>query len=320
MPSYLERYRRGECEEVWAELVALGSRIREQPLFSDAQAVARETMTRARSNIELLVPRLTSLGYQFAHPDRVFVPADEEFRGFVTAIERRAGAVPLSLRAWCDVVGEVNFMGAHPKLGTYVQTPTGEELGQNFLALFAKHGGPATSPGQPLLKAAEVTQRLLQEVIQGIKTGQPRSADVVAGERAIREILAPMQRPMSVVGPDVDSDPLVVEPYFGDLEDEMDGGEEDEDADDAGVEGPDSLEVWIAPDPVHKTNHSGGQPYSMSFPDPAVDAPLLGEEDYGTFVEYLRICFRWGGFPGLRASTKPPREELAYLTQGLTAL
>jgi hypothetical protein len=58
----------------------------------------------------------------------------------------------------------------------------------------------------------------------------------------------------------------------------------------------------------------------MEIPDPAVDAPLDGDEDYGTFVEYLRTCFRWGGFPGLRSSAKPPREELAFLTQGLLPL
>ena len=76
----------------------------------------------------------------------------------------------------------------------------------------------------------------------------------------------------------------------------------------------------IAPDPIHKTNQSGGEPYSIEFPNPAVDAPLWGEEDYGTFVEYLRTCFRWGGFPGLRTAAKPPAEELAHLTQGLLPL
>src|SRR5689334_1494548 len=84
--SYLERYRRGECEQVWAELLALGGRVREPGLHDEAVAVARETMTRARTNIERLVPRLTSLGYAFAHPDRVFVPADEETRRLVADI------------------------------------------------------------------------------------------------------------------------------------------------------------------------------------------------------------------------------------------
>src|SRR5262249_18397695 len=136
-----ERYRQGECEEVWAELLALGGQIREQPLNVEVQSVVLETMNRARANIELLVPRLTSLGYRFAHPDRVFVPADEETRRLVAEVERRAGPLPLSLRAWCEVVGEVNFMGSHPRLSSYFQSPGGAELAQGFLSLFAKHGG-----------------------------------------------------------------------------------------------------------------------------------------------------------------------------------
>jgi hypothetical protein len=275
-------------------------------------------MTRARANIELLVTRLTSLGYRFAHPDRVFIPADEETGRLVTEVERRAGPLPLSLRAWCEVVGEVNFMGSHPKLSTNVQSPGGEEIAQSFLSLFAKHGGPAANTGKALPQAAALSWRLLNEVVQRIKTGQPRSPDLDAGVRASKEFLEAFQRPAPMAGPDVDSVPLVVEPYFGDLEDNIEGGEDDEGAGEAGMEGSGPFEAVIAPDPVHKTNHSGGGPYSIRFPNPAVDAPLLGDEDYGTFVEYLSACFRWGGFPGLRASAKPSREELAYLTEGLT--
>jgi hypothetical protein len=110
----------------------------------------------------------------------------------------------------------------------------------------------------------------------------------------------------------------VVEPYFGDLEDSLDG--EDDESQRAGIDESDSYDVMIAPDSTHKTGHSGGGPYLITFPDSAVDARLHGDEDYGTFIEYLRLCFRWGGFPGLRASAKPPREELAYLTQGLRPL
>src|SRR5262245_20266364 len=101
MPTYLDRYRQGERESVWAELLRLGGQIREQPLYADALAVARETMVRARANIELLVLRLSNLGYRFVHPDRVFVPADEEFRRLVNEAERRVGVLPLSLRMWC---------------------------------------------------------------------------------------------------------------------------------------------------------------------------------------------------------------------------
>ncbi len=306
MPGYLERYRQGEREQVWAELLALGGQVRQPGLYDEALAVAHETMSRARTNIELLVPRLHSLGYRFAHPDRVFVPADEEFRQLVADVERRAGPLPMSLRAWCEVVGEVNFMGAHPKLSSYHQSANVPKLAQGFLVAFARHGGSAPATGDPVEQGAELSQRLLKEVIERMKTGQPRSPELAAGVQASKEILAACQRPTAAVGPEVESDPLVVEPYFGDLEEE---GAEDGDA------GPYS--VILAPDATHKTNQSGGSPYCIDVPDPAMDAILDGDEDYGTFIEYLRTCFRWGGFPGLRTAAQPPREELAYLTEGL---
>jgi hypothetical protein len=274
-------------------------------------------MTRARTNIELLIPRLKKLGYQFTFPDRSFVPADDETRRLVTDAERRVGPLPLSLRVWCEVVGEVNLMGSHPKLSTYIQFPSGAEIGQSFMSLFAKHGEPAPTTGNPLRDSAELTSRLLDEVVQGIKSGQLRMPPIAAGVLASKDFLSQFQRQVPVEGPDVDSDPLVVEPYFMDLEDDMD---ENEDPDEAEAAGAGSHNVIIAPDSVHKTNHSGGSPYTISFPNPAVDATLDGDEDYGTFIEYLRICFRWGGFPGLRASAKPPREELDFLTQALSPL
>jgi hypothetical protein len=55
MASYLARYLDGEHEQVWAELVALGAAVRDEPLYSDAWAIACETMRRVRHNIELLV-------------------------------------------------------------------------------------------------------------------------------------------------------------------------------------------------------------------------------------------------------------------------
>jgi hypothetical protein len=316
----LERYRNGEHEKVWAELLALGGQVRQEPIFADALAVARETMTRARANIELLVPRLIGMGYRFVYRDRAFVPADSDTQGLVAEVEGRAGPLPLSLRAWCEVVGEVNFMGSYPKLSTYVEGAPAQAVAQGFLSLFAAQSGQASAPGKAgkddsLRQAYELSRSLLDEVVRGIKTGQPRSPRVQAGVAASRKLLEQVQRPQLGEHPDVESDPLVVEPYFQDLEEELEQGEDESGQEDSG-----SFQAIIAPDATHKTNHSGGSPYCIRFPDAAVDAPLEGDENYGTFVEYLRIAFRWGGFPGLRASAKPPREELAYLTQGLSPL
>src|SRR5258708_15436421 len=67
MTSCLERYIRGECVQVWDELLALGEAVRQEPLYADARAVARETMRRVRANLELLVPRLRTAGYDFGY-------------------------------------------------------------------------------------------------------------------------------------------------------------------------------------------------------------------------------------------------------------
>jgi hypothetical protein len=65
--SFLTRYQRGEHIEVWDELESLGATVRDEPVYSDALAVARETMRRARHNIELLIPRLQQVGYDFGY-------------------------------------------------------------------------------------------------------------------------------------------------------------------------------------------------------------------------------------------------------------
>jgi hypothetical protein len=39
-----------------------------------------------------------------------------------------------------------------------------------------------------------------------------------------------------------------------------------------------------------------------------------------TFVNYLRITFRWGGFPGWERDSNPPHEAIARLTEGLISI
>ena len=124
MPTYLERYLAGEREAVWAELTALGSAIRDEPLFADAQAVARETMRRARANVEVLVRRLTALGYRFIGdalgPNPTpYVPPTAESLATLRDIERQYGALPLSIETWYEIVGAVDFIGIYPRLSTY---------------------------------------------------------------------------------------------------------------------------------------------------------------------------------------------------------
>ena len=240
MASFLSRYENGEYTEVWAELLALGAQIREEPLYSDALAVARETMRRVRYNIELLLPRLTELGYQFGSPDidtdsliesypPVFSPPAANVNDLIARLEREAGPLPLSLQVFYQVVGGVNLEGMDPDWPYY--------------------GG-----------------------MYGL-------------------------------------DPLLVYP----LDEEL--VEECLSLDNLG-EGEEPYRLAIAPDHYHKYGISGGPPYEIAFPDPAIDALLLNEWHKTSFVNYLRICFEYGGMPGLDACSRRPGKELAYLTKG----
>lgn len=128
MNSYYQRYQQPHdspwrwqqtAQRVWAELLAHGPAVRNAPLSDDARAVAQAMMQRARHNIDLIVHRLEALGYRFALPDQVWIPPNPAMQQELERIERDYGPLPLVLRAWFEVVGSVNLMGAHPALSSY---------------------------------------------------------------------------------------------------------------------------------------------------------------------------------------------------------
>jgi hypothetical protein len=113
MATYLERYLAGERERVWREIVALGDAVREEPALADAEAVAREMMGRVRRNIERLVLHLRERGYGFTNAQPVPTP-DENVAGYLAAMEEW-GPLPLALRMFWEIVGEVSLEGAFPE-------------------------------------------------------------------------------------------------------------------------------------------------------------------------------------------------------------
>jgi hypothetical protein len=261
-----ERYVAGEHRDVWRELVALGAAVREDAHAADALAVAYETMRRVDTNLRTLIERLTAIGYRFTPngagqsavsrlsgglldmlawtrdmmrggasqgtPQRVsqklqpHVPPGPNAAREVADFEKEFGVLPLSLRAFYEVVGEVNLIGNHPTLDP---------------------------PGNAIA-----------------------------------------------------TDPLVV---YG-----LDVGalEYDEEGDEEGA----PSAITIAPDDLHKANVSGGDPYTMTFPDPRADGELIDERHGVFFVDYLRLCFEFGGFPGYEGKSAAP-PELRALADGL---
>jgi hypothetical protein len=81
----------------------------------------------------------------------------------------------------------------------------------------------------------------------------------------------------------------------------------------------DPCELVLAPDYLHKANISGGPPYGMELPFRGADPVFLNEEHKLPFVDYLRLCFRWGGFPHLERHANQPdvRAFVARMCDGI---
>jgi hypothetical protein len=67
----------------------------------------------------------------------------------------------------------------------------------------------------------------------------------------------------------------------------------------------DPFKLDLAPDYLHKANTSGGPPYGIELPFLGAD-PVFVDEHGLPFVDYLRLCFRWGGFPLLEKHADRP--------------
>ncbi len=249
---YYERYLAGEHLQVWRELGELRGQIREDDRAADALAVAYTTMTRVRQNVAMIVARLRELGYGFAAEsgdqdriidfdkacsdpwldfsrDRVGSLGRPE-RGWANLkrFEQDAGALPLSLRTWYEVVGSVRLAGKHPVLS-------------------------------------------------------PDDGTVLP-------------------------DPLVVVPFSQIL------NAWDHSPADVGVEGTPFV-AEISPDVTRKASGAGGS-YQITLPGAGMDAVLENEPHRLPFVDYLRLAFQWGGFPGFESAGKRPK-EIEFLNDGL---
>ena len=77
--------------------------------------------------------------------------------------------------------------------------------------------------------------------------------------------------------------------------------------------------IYLAPDDYTKANISGGGPYCIEVPFLGAD-PLFADERHGLpFLDYLRLAFRWAGFPGLdrHAERRDVQDFVARFGKGL---
>jgi hypothetical protein len=230
-----DRYAAGQHRDAWSELMKLGPDVRQDPHAADALAVAYETMRRVAENVTILAERLAALGYDFTSPgSRVpasrrhapRMPPGAKVTRQIRRLEKLAGTIPLSIRAFYEVVGTVDFNGVHVSLAPV---------------------DGSTAPD-----------------------------------------------PLIVYGPD-------------DVLDDLESQDEEEPP----------PEIMIAPDDLHKANVSGGASYAMSVPDACVDGVVLNERHNLLFVDYLRLCFAWGAFPGYEGQDRGVPPEIEGLRAGL---
>jgi hypothetical protein len=56
----------------------------------------------------------------------------------------------------------------------------------------------------------------------------------------------------------------------------------------------------LSADDLHKDNVSGGEAYAIKITnEPTIDSNFMNEPNDTTFINYLRICFEYCGFPGI---------------------
>ena len=252
MPGWYDRYRKGFYQEVYDELLAMHEHVFDAHIYEEALFVTREIMGRVRYNIELLIPRLQTMGYQFGKgfwnqfedvsPEEktslendfpIFKPSGPETTEKVVVLEQLTGTLPLSLKGWYEEVGCVNLTGLFSSSNS---RDFRSEYGCVLDPLF--------------IYSVEMAIKMVTEYIK--------------------------------------------------------------------------MDVWnhdpslaLSPDNYYKYGFSGSGAYSIKLPCRAFDAPFLGERHHTTFVNYLRICFQWGGFPGLESDNRLNRDETDFLTRDL---
>jgi hypothetical protein len=240
--------------------------------------------------------------YELAQqPHLVVQPPAPEVHDQLRELERLVGPLPLSLMAWYEEVGAVNFVGVPPDhcAGARMLIPPGSGPVYVLQREAAEPTEPdaVRPPGTPKYSYQPVLPGMDQAAAAEFIPQIAETNDATGGAR--------VSAPTRVHH---DLDPLYVYPLEEVLQSirlqVADPGEG-------------QYYVDLAPDEYFKYFVSGGGQYGVRVPDARIDAPLEGEWHQTTFVKYLRMCFAWAGFPGLETRIDPQNVEFARLREGL---
>jgi hypothetical protein len=289
MPTYYDRYQSGEHEAVWADLLALGNEVQKEPVYPDALAVARETMSRARTNIETLIVRLDEIGYRFE-----------------TARDTPAAVVEQMLQVQRTTAQRLEAQFP----GLLAGFSHGNRVEKLLLSAFDKRLAPASTLDE--ISVYSRAQEWSGNCISGLEnflTG-PLPVSLRAWYECVQHVSFIGSHP--VLNPERQertSQSALADPFtIGGLPDEVD------------YESWETAEGYpIAVDEFFKANISREDRYYIDFRDSRSDTIFRDwRNDY--FVAYLRRVFKWGGFPGLERHPNPPLKLIAELTDGLVAI
>ena len=315
--SYLDRYLHGACVEVWAELQALGETVSEEPLYTDVYAVARETMRRARRNIEVLIPRLVHIGYQFGYgwlqPPPLSSFEVRERKWYTAALAWTRTQPPMfvsasaSLEDLADAQARLTFARerkAPPiivkhweqRVAVLQAIPTAIEQLETFERRFG---------------ALPLSVRAWYEEVGAVNfVGSCHTWEQMLGQQTASSMQEDFEEdmhgyshyPLTVLAP------LAVYPLdFLQNAAEAPHGE--------------TYRLPLLPDSNSLyAEIPQPSPWSFNFPAQSVDAVLTSNRASQTFVEHLRRCFQFGGFPGWKAFDVRPEHELAGLSADLLPL
>jgi hypothetical protein len=287
--SYVERYKQGDHEQVWRELMQLGPAVREEPIFSDAKAVAQETMRRVRQNIETLMVRLLRLGFVFGYD----------------YTSRDALLSPKTYSAYLEI-----FFWKQQQSPVFLDARLGGRSVQDIYG-----GGDQIIPDIPAMLGA-----MEQEFGPAPLSVHAWYTDI--GAVNFYGYFAPWDALIHRQSPDIflDREPLITslmfycDPFQVRAPNEKNLALLRTQKKGQGANWP-FVDFEFADDRCFK-DYTGGSPsnYTITFPDMGADAKTWGM----TFVEYVRLSLlQYAGFPGMAEWVEKPEEDLAMLTKDL---
>ncbi len=285
MGLFLKRYLRGEYTQVWQELLDLGEHIYLPEYSDDATAICHVIAQRSLQNIQTLIQRLPSIGYQFGYEHLRKTP--EENKAFIDIVQtdyefyaRLYPEDPAEMMNMVihDAVDE-EWMAKKPLLWQPPQA--------NFPEIIANV--------EAMIGKLPLMLKIWFETIGEVNFyGVPPRSWLNVPPRSDKDSIHAF-------------DPLYIVSIKAILEQHRYEARSD------------GYDIFLAPHELFKGDQHDEGGYSIHVPSSHIDSLFKGEWHQTTFVGYLRACFEWGGFPGLEGWDLS-QDDLTYLTHDLFLL